>query len=83
MECHLTFLPEGITMEPAYTAAIKKSDDWWIGWVEELPGVNSQGRTRQELMDNLRDALAEALEMNRADARAAAGAAYEEVSVVP
>ena len=51
-------------------------------WVEEVPGVNSQGRTRDELMDNLRDALEEALEMNRADARAAASGAYEEVSIL-
>ena len=42
--------------------------DWWIGWIEEVPGVNSQGRTREELLENLQDALEEALEMNRADA---------------
>ena len=50
-------------MATTYTAAITQSDDWWIGWVEEVPGVNSQGRTRDEFMENLRDALAEALEM--------------------
>ena len=70
-------------MPITYTAAIAQSDDWWIGWVEEVPGVNSQGRTREELMENLRDALGEALEMNRAEARAAAGAIFEEVSLVP
>jgi predicted RNase H-like HicB family nuclease len=63
----------------AYTAVIQQAGDWWIGWVEEVPGVNSQGQTRVELLDNLRDALEEALEMNRADARAAATGAYEEV----
>jgi predicted RNase H-like HicB family nuclease len=52
-----------------------------IGWIEEVPGVNSQGTTRAELLDNLRDALEEALEMNRADARAAATGAFEEVSL--
>lgn len=36
----------------------------WIGWVEEVPGVNSQGETREGLMENLRSALGEALEMN-------------------
>ena len=61
----------------AYSAVIQQSGDWWIGWVEEVPGVNSQGRTREELLENLRDALEEALEMNRADARAAATGAYE------
>jgi predicted RNase H-like HicB family nuclease len=68
-------------MSANYTAAIQQDGDWWIGWVEEVPGVNSQGRTRDELLDNLRDALEEALEMNRADARAAAGDSYEEVSL--
>jgi len=69
-------------MAPSYTAAIQQHGAWWIGWVEEVPGVNSQANTREELLDNLRDALDEALEMNRADARAAAsGATYEEVSI--
>lgn len=70
-------------MEASYTAVIQQRDDRWIGWIEEVPGVNSQGETRDELLDNLRSALEEALEMNRADARAAAqGAPYEEVRVV-
>jgi predicted RNase H-like HicB family nuclease len=68
-------------MATTYTAVIQQSGEWWIGWVEEVPGVNSQGETRAELLDNLRDALEEALEMNRADARAAATGAYEEVSL--
>ena len=70
-------------MAMTYTAAIQQSGDWWIGWVEEVPGVNSQGETREELLDNLRDALEDALEMNRADARAAATGAFEEVSLTP
>ena len=53
-----------------YTAVIQKNGKWWIGWVEEIPGVNSQGATREELMENLLPALEEALEMNRADALA-------------
>jgi predicted RNase H-like HicB family nuclease len=68
-------------MAAGYTAVIQQSGEWWIGWVEEVPGVNSQGRTRDELLDNLRDALEEALEMNRADARAAATGSYEEVNL--
>jgi predicted RNase H-like HicB family nuclease len=68
-------------MAANYTAVVRQDGDWWIGWVEEVPGVNSQGRTRDELLDNLRDALDEALEMNRADARAAAGGSFEEVSL--
>jgi predicted RNase H-like HicB family nuclease len=68
-------------MPASYTAIIQQHGDWWIGWVEEIPGVNSQGKSREELLDNLRDALEEALEMNRADARAAASGSYEEVSL--
>ena len=68
-------------MAATYTAVVQQHGEWWIGWVEEVPGVNSQGQTRAELLENLRDALEEALEMNRADARAAAKGAYEEVSI--
>ena len=64
-----------------YTALIQQDGEWWIGWVEEVPGVNSQGRTREELLNNLRDALGEALEMNRAEARASAEGEYEEVTL--
>lgn len=41
--------------------------------------MNSQGATREELLDNLRDALEEALEMNREEARSAASGSFEEV----
>ena len=56
----------------SYNAVIRRDREWWIGWIEEVPGVNSQGTTREELISNLREALAEALEMNREDARRAA-----------
>ncbi len=65
-----------------YTAVVQQRGQWWIGWIEEIPGVNSQGETREELLSNLRSALEEVLEMNRADAIAAAeGAPFEEVKV--
>ncbi len=63
-----------------YTAIIKRDGPWWIGWIEEVPGVNSQGQTREELIENLRSALGEALEMNRAAALAEAADEYKEVS---
>jgi predicted RNase H-like HicB family nuclease len=69
-------------MTANYNAVIQPHGAWWIGWVQEVPGVNSQGQTREELLENLRDALEEALEMNRAEARAAASGAYEEVSIL-
>jgi predicted RNase H-like HicB family nuclease len=68
-------------MSANYTAIIQQHGEWWIGWVEEVTGVNSQGHTREELLENLHDALLEALEMNRAEARAAATGAFEEVSI--
>jgi predicted RNase H-like HicB family nuclease len=66
-----------------YTAVIRRDGKWWIGWVEEVPGVNSQGETREELLANLREALNEAIEMNREDARSAAGEQFEEVAIQP
>jgi predicted RNase H-like HicB family nuclease len=68
-------------MAATFTAVIQQHGEWWIGWVEDVPGVNSQGVTREELLENLRDALDEAIEMNRDDARAAAAkaGAFEEV----
>ena len=65
-----------------YKAIIQRDGQWWIGWVEEIPGVNCQGATREELLENLRSALQEALEMNRADARAAAKGTFEEESIL-
>ena len=65
-------------MNRAFTAVVKQDEDWWIGWVEEVPGVNSQGRTRDELVANLQSALREALEMNRQEALNQAEAPYEE-----
>ncbi len=65
-------------MNRNFTAVIKQDDGWWIGWVEEVPGVNSQGKTREELRRNLCSALGEALEMNRSEALAAAESDYEE-----
>lgn len=66
---------------PSYTAVIRRDGKWWIGWIEEVSGVNSQGATREELIENLRDALSEALEMNRQEARKAAGEFYEEIAI--
>ena len=64
-----------------YTAVVKKEADWWIGWIEEIPGVNCQESTRQELLETLRVTLREALEFNRQEAKAAAGPGYEEERV--
>jgi predicted RNase H-like HicB family nuclease len=62
----------------SYTAIIKREGDWWIGWVEEIPGVNAQERSREKLLASLRTILTEALEFNRKEARAAAESGFEE-----
>jgi len=62
----------------SYTAIIKRDGDWWIGWVEEVPGINAQERSREELLASLRMTLAEGLEFNRKEARAAAETGFEE-----
>ena len=64
-----------------YTAIIKRSGKWWIGWIEEVPGVNCKELTREELRQSLAETLAEALEFNRQDALAAAGDDYLEEKV--
>jgi predicted RNase H-like HicB family nuclease len=68
-------------MPAQYTALIQRDDPWWIGWIQEIPGVNSQGATREELIENLHSALHEAIEINRQEALAAASAEHEQVSI--
>ena len=68
-------------MSQKYRAVVKQDGGWWIGWIEEVPGVNCQERSRDELLESLRSALSEALEMNRADAKNAAGKDYEELTI--
>jgi predicted RNase H-like HicB family nuclease len=69
------------SMRAEYTAVVKQDDAWWIGWIEEVPGVNCQERSREKLLDSLRLTLREALEMNRQDARAAAGKEFTEIKI--
>ncbi len=68
-------------MKDTYTAAIKQSGQWWIGWIEEIPGVNCQEATREALLEALRVTLREALELNRRDAIEAAGEDFEEAPI--
>jgi predicted RNase H-like HicB family nuclease len=61
-----------------YAAVIKLSGPWWIGPIEEVPGVNCQERTRAELLETLEVTLREALELNRREGLDAAGDTFEE-----
>lgn len=66
----------------AYTAVLKQDSGWWIGWIEEVPGVNCQESSREELIESLRVTLREMLDFNRKDALAAAGEGCWEEAVI-
>lgn len=68
-------------MKNNYTAVVKQDGEWWIGWVEEVPGVNCQEATKAALLESLRITLDEALEFNRQDARSMAGVNFEEALI--
>jgi len=68
-------------MKDHYTAVVKKEHDFWIGWIEEVPGVNCQERSRKELLETLKITLREALGFNRQDALDAAGTEFEEEKI--
>ncbi len=65
-------------MKNEYTAIIKKEEDSWLGWIEEVPGVICQEKTYENLKETLEITLREALEFNRQDAITAAGNDYSE-----
>jgi predicted RNase H-like HicB family nuclease len=67
-----------LPMNAEYTAVLKQDGDWWIGWIEEVPGVNCQEHTKADLLTSLREVLAEAIEFNRREALDAAGEQFEE-----
>lgn len=55
-----------------YTAIVKQDGDWWIGRIEEVSGASGQEPSREALLETRRVSLQEALEVNRADGKAAA-----------
>ena len=73
---HVTSQPH-----PSFTAAIKQDGAWWVGWIEEIPGVNCQEGSRDELIASLKVALSETLAFNIQDARTAAGSDYSEITI--
>jgi len=52
-----------------FTAVFEQEGEWWIGYVEELPGANTQGRTLDEARENLKEAVQLVIEANRELAR--------------
>ncbi|MCW5962053.1 MAG: type II toxin-antitoxin system HicB family antitoxin [Pyrinomonadaceae bacterium] len=71
----------GQSLNQTYTAIIKQDGDWWTPWIEEIPGVNCQEKTRDELIASLKETLQEALEFNRQDALDLAGSNYQELAI--
>lgn len=66
-----------------FTALVAQDDGWWIGYVEEIPGVVAQARSHREMMTNLRLALRDILEIRRQDtlAEAPEGCREEAIAV--
>ncbi|GBL15211.1 hypothetical protein MTo_02523 [Microcystis aeruginosa NIES-1211] len=69
-------------MTNTYTAIIQPDGDWWIGWIEEIPGVNCQEASRDQLLESLKITLSEALELNKQEAIAATKGNYQEEKIV-
>ncbi len=68
-------------MEDMFKAVIQRHGRWWIGWIEEIPGINCQEGTREQLIETLRETLREAIEMNRQDALRSASGDYTEETI--
>lgn len=69
-------------MQAQVTAIVQRDGDWWIGWIEEIPGANAQGRTREELLASLREAANDILTLHREAALREAMGDYEEIPLV-
>lgn len=68
-------------MNKIYTALTKQVNGWWIGWIEEVPGVNCQEKTHEQLLETLKTTLKEALELNRQDALTSLGTDFHEEQI--
>ena len=68
-------------MTQNYTAVIQQDEGWWIGWIQEIPGVNCQERTKNELLETLRITLQETIAYNREEAINAAKVEHQEVTI--
>jgi len=55
-------LKKGEPVKNTYRAVVRQDGGWWIGWIEEISGVNCQEKTREELLESLRVTLREALD---------------------
>lgn len=58
-----------MTTKNQFTAIYKKTKNWFVAWIEEIPGVNTQGKTLSEARENLKEALLMILQENRKSSR--------------
>lgn len=70
-------------MKRQLTAVYKKQGKWHLGWIEEIPGVNTQGKTLKEVKENLKEALLLVLETNRFLNKATGGRVLREPITLP
>ena len=68
-------------MLQSYTALIRQSEGWWIGWILEVRGVTCQERTRDELLDTLKITLREILEYEAPEVSLRTESEVEEIKV--
>lgn len=54
-------------MRNEFTAVVERDGSWYVAYCAEVPGANGQGRTRDECLQNLREAIALILEHRRKD----------------
>lgn len=69
-------------MKAEFTAIVKRDGDWWLGWVEEIPGANAQEKTREELILSLKEAVKDILDLRCEEARNQAEDDFEEVPLI-
>ena len=69
-------------MKAEFTAIVKKDGDWWIGWIEEVPGANAQEKSKDDLIISLREAAKDILELHRQTAIKEAEKDFEEIPLV-
>jgi predicted RNase H-like HicB family nuclease len=50
-----------------FTAVVERDDEWFVAYCPEIPGANGQGKTKEEALDSLSDAIALILEDRRED----------------
>ena len=65
-----------------FTAVYKRTGNWISAWIEEIPGVNTQGKTMKEARENLKEALTLILDVNRSIYGRSRGVSREPLSVL-